>query len=240
MGNAPSLNKGTLIYFDIRGRAEPIRLLLAVAEVEYEEQPVDLSTKALAGTEQLPFGQWPVWKENGRYLCQMDAICRYIGRKIGWYEFEDEWDSSKVDEILIGVESLRVKYLSLIYQSAFDEAAIEDYKKLHVLPESVSVRNGGAHLKYLENYFTTHREQWVSGTDGQWVAATEAPTIADVQVFDIFDLHLTLFENRGGIDLKEMYPKLYEHHEAFASIPAIAKYLASPKRRAKINNNGRC
>jgi hypothetical protein len=58
-------------------------------------------------------------------------------------------------------------------------------------------------------------------------------TIADVMLFDIFDLHIRIFEA-----MKETHPTLAAHHEKVAAVPGIAAYLASPLRLPAVNGNG--
>ena len=38
-------------------------------------------------------------------------------------------------------------------------------------------------------------------------------------------------------EIQENFPLLFAHHERVAAIPAIAAYLSSDKRHAKVNGN---
>jgi glutathione S-transferase len=83
------MTKPTLIYFPVRGRAELIRVVLAVAGVDYDEHPVLLGTPPQHGrptdfpelkrSGELPFEAVPVWIEpDGFRLAQSGAIVRYL------------------------------------------------------------------------------------------------------------------------------------------------------------------
>merc|ERR1711916_241208 len=99
------------------------------------------------------------------------------------------------------------------------------YEKLHLDKESVATRNGGAHFQYLENYLARN---------GKWLAGGPEISIADLQLFDIVDLHMILLPD---YDFKLHFPRLSAHWETVRNIPAIAAYLESPKRLSKVNGN---
>ena len=56
---------GKLTYFGVYARAEPVRMLLAHAKVEFEDERITFEQwGALKAT--MPNGQLPVWEENGK------------------------------------------------------------------------------------------------------------------------------------------------------------------------------
>ena len=79
----------TLYYFDLYGRAEPIRMLLNHAKVEFEdkrltnEEFVEMRDKGL-----LPSGQVPLWEDQGRQVNQTAAILRLLGKQHGYYSMD--------------------------------------------------------------------------------------------------------------------------------------------------------
>lgn len=204
---------GTITYFpQARGRAEPIRLILAANLMAWtESHELD---KDLAGSAALPFGQWPLWTQPGwnRSLAQTDAITRHLGRLVGWYGLDDGVDS-RIDELLGGVEGLRAKHTQYMYGGS--EATLEQYQQLHVSRAGVNQRNGGAHLQYLENLVGS---EWSTGLQ---------VTIADAQLFDIVDVHVALL---GGEAIAASFPKLANLHHKFAALPGVAAYLKSSMR----------
>ncbi|KAH7726163.1 Glutathione S-transferase 1 [Aphelenchoides avenae] len=87
-----------LVYFDVRGWAEPARMILHHAGVGFEDVrvlhadwPGDLKAKA-------PFGKLPYLEVDGKQLPQSYAISRYLARK---YDLagKDEWEQAWLDAI---------------------------------------------------------------------------------------------------------------------------------------------
>ncbi|KAK2151386.1 hypothetical protein LSH36_365g04041 [Paralvinella palmiformis] len=72
-----------LVYFDIRGRAETIRMLFAVAGVPYDDYRIK-SEDWLQLKPATPFGQVPILEVDGRRLAQSNAICRFLADKFGF------------------------------------------------------------------------------------------------------------------------------------------------------------
>lgn len=218
---------GTLNYFPLRGRGEPIRLILAANNLEWEEISEFNRVEGVAGTGELPFGQLPTWSQDnlgGRPLSQMDAICRHIGRQVGWYGAGAK--DMRVDEILAGVEDLRQQYLKLVYRSKFDKDALVQYEQ-EVLSRSGMLAS--FNLRFLENCL--ERE-----AGGQW-AVGDSLTIADSALFDIFNAHVDLQRNQAQhITLEPLveFPLLAAHHAKFAALPGVAKYCKE-RRFAKVN-----
>ena len=169
----------TLKYFKLRGRGEVIRLAFALKQEELTEEGIDYQKmKAAAGTVDCPFGQGPIFVDDGLTLVQMDAILRYVGRKFDLYG-SDNKQSSTIDMILGGVESIRSAYGDLIYQNKLEDAPKQAYFTKYVAKETVADRNGGAHFQYLENFLERAASDWVVG--GQ-------VSIADIQVNFLFSI----------------------------------------------------
>jgi glutathione S-transferase len=236
----PSPTCGTLLYYPIRGRAEPIRLALVIGEEDWKEETLEdfskVSTyKNAAGTSTVPFGQFPIWKDdihNGFTLSQMDAILRHIGRRHLLYGYNPLIDA-RIDELLGGVESIRQKYAQLIY-----EYEVENHKKMqyfndYIHPDSAKgKRNGGAHFFYLEELVKRNREL---NTSTPWSCGPNL-TIGDVQIFDIVDVHIRIFDQQS---LRTPYPLLFTIYDKIHSIQQVQSYLASNRRWEKVNNNGK-
>ena len=77
--------KPTLHYFFLYARAEPIRMALWKAGVEFNDNKVTgESWAALKASGKLPFGQIPVLEfADGTVLSQQNVIESYIGEKYG-------------------------------------------------------------------------------------------------------------------------------------------------------------
>jgi glutathione S-transferase len=82
--------KPVITYFAIRGRAEPIRLILEELGIKYLDNPV-------AGADwrelkaQMPFGKVPMFEDGEFTIHESHAIYRYLARKYDLYgENENE------------------------------------------------------------------------------------------------------------------------------------------------------
>jgi glutathione S-transferase len=70
-----------LTYFNGKGPAEIIRLILVAADVPFEDNRLSFEEFAKVKST-LPFQQLPVFEINGNItLCQSQAIARYLARK---------------------------------------------------------------------------------------------------------------------------------------------------------------
>lgn len=87
-----------LYYFDIYGRAEPMRMLLWHAKQAFEDvrlSPEDFAK--LKGEGKFEFGQVPALEIDGKTYTQTAAILRLLGRKFGYYPIDDAEKGWKVD-----------------------------------------------------------------------------------------------------------------------------------------------
>jgi glutathione S-transferase len=88
LSNAPSwemmifMNDIRLHYFDIRGLGEPIRLLLAIGGIQFEDLRYSADEYAASGElrASLPFGQMPALEVDGVFLAQTDSLMRFAAR----------------------------------------------------------------------------------------------------------------------------------------------------------------
>jgi len=78
------MTKPELIYFDATGRAEPIRMLLFFADIDYEDTRFPGSEwPAIKATT--PLGVVPVMKIDGKQYCQSQSLIRYAAKLADWY-----------------------------------------------------------------------------------------------------------------------------------------------------------
>nr|XP_022903522.1 glutathione S-transferase-like [Onthophagus taurus] len=83
--------KVKVTYFDLPALGEPIRLLLVYGGVEFEDIRIE-GDKWLDIKPKTPFGQVPLYEEDGKIMNQSIAIMRYLGKKyklIGANDWED-------------------------------------------------------------------------------------------------------------------------------------------------------
>ena len=206
------------------GRGEPIRLILAAKGLEFVDMPIDFPAMK-SDRDAFPCGQAPRFQDDTVDMVQSNAIVRHLGRKHDMYG-SDLKEQALVDQILDTVESIKIKYLALIYEGQLSDEAKADYYKLRIDEAGTKERNGGAHFAYLDCMLKK-----MSG-DGPFVLGSKL-TIADILVFDIVDMHLRIY----GDEFKSAWPALAAHHDAVAALPNVAAYLASEKRHGQQNGN---
>ena len=110
-------------YFPGYGRAEAIRMLLAHANVPFEN--VNYTFAELPAAKEsgnLEFGQLPVVEIDGKFHSQSGAILRLVGSKYGYYP-QDALTAYRIDSILDFINDL----LNSFYKAAF--APTEEEKK---------------------------------------------------------------------------------------------------------------
>lgn len=213
-----------VVYFPIRGRAEPIRLALEHLGIQYEEVTVDYA-EMKKDLVKYPFGQCPRYVDEDGDLSQSTTIMRHLGRKHGLVG-SSLADAARIDMLADGVEDLKRKYLSLIYSDNLAEAAKAAYWSAHLDLTTTGQRNGGAHFAYLAGLVASYGADWDVGSQ---------VSIADILLFDIVDLHQRAF---GEDKFQQTYPQLAAVKDRVAALPGVAAYLDSPRRLEKVNNNG--
>jgi glutathione S-transferase len=72
-----------LTYFNVKGRGEISRLILAYAGVEYKDERIPMGNGLGNLKASLPYGQVPVLTVDGEQLCQSIAIARYLANVNG-------------------------------------------------------------------------------------------------------------------------------------------------------------
>ena len=162
---------GRLIYFDLGGRAEGIRMLLAHANFQYEDARISMEEFAKlkrGGGSSLPLGSVPIWEEDGFIQAQSSSILRMLGARLGYYH-DDPMICWRIDSLIDFVEDLHGKFAEYVLpvmegNGLSDEggqAWLSDYwDKL---------------IPVLERRLTEHGQSFLAGT--------QRPTIADFKAF---------------------------------------------------------
>jgi len=198
-----------LTYFNGRGKAEIIRLVLTAAGVPFTDVRVDYEwvgkNKAI-----LPFAQLPVLEIDSKVtLCQSLVIARYLARKYN-LAGKTDLEQAQAEMIVDCMEDSQKPTEQFLYYEK-DEAKKEELKKKYFeeqLPAS---------LNKLEALLVSNK-----GGDGYFVG--DQLTWAD--------LHLVRFH--GFFDLKgycrptpfDKHPKLNALYNRVIKLPKIAPYQA--------------
>ncbi|KAL1285938.1 Glutathione S-transferase [Trichinella pseudospiralis] len=137
-----------LSYFDVRGLAEPIRLLFHDQKIEFIDHRFDRNEWSKIKSTILMFGQVPCLYENGNAIVQSGAIMRHLGRRFDLYGNADEM--TYVDEMYDGICDLRKKYAPFIY-TEHSEEEVEKFTKEVLLVELQKFENLLKGKKYILN-----------------------------------------------------------------------------------------
>ena len=117
-----------LTYFNLRGRAEPSRILLAYAGLKYEDErippPWDPETTWPDIKPNTPFGQLPLLSWNGEVISQSIACARFIAKKVG-LAGKTELEQAQADEIVDVIQDLVNTGARLFF--AKDEAGLKNF-----------------------------------------------------------------------------------------------------------------
>lgn len=102
------LNKCKLTYFGIPGRAESIRLALAIGGIDFIDERIAFADwKPMKPST--PWGELPVLTlADGTMLAQQKAIVRFVGKECGLYP-TDNLAAAKVDGVIDATEDIASK-----------------------------------------------------------------------------------------------------------------------------------
>ncbi|GFQ68790.1 glutathione S-transferase Mu 1 [Trichonephila clavata] len=197
-----------LAYWNIRGLAQPIRLMLAYSETEYEDKKYEygpapefdrsawLKEKETLG---LDFPNLPYYIDGDVKLTQSVTIMRYLARKLK-LEPETEEDHIRADLIEQQVADFRTGLTRIAYNPDFEKLK-EEYLK-----------NLPTQLKMFSDFLGKR----------QWFASQDKLTYVDFMIYEALDNHRIL-----SPECLSEFPNLKEFMERFEEVPTIQKYMQS-------------
>ena len=214
------MSKPTLIYFAARGRAELIRLVLAEADVDYQEHVVGQGTPpvngrptdfaALKASGALPFDAVPVWEEpGGLRLAQSAAIANHIARTHG-LRGKTAVEEAQCDQLLGAVDDVRLELRKLVTVAEDQRSALRAELASATLPRW---------LGYLDRLLRSN------GGGAGYVVGT-ALTVADLALWYLLEM---IRDNGFGASL-DRCPALVAFAERIGTRSRIAAYLKSGRR----------
>ncbi|GIY41403.1 glutathione S-transferase Mu 1 [Caerostris darwini] len=195
-------------YWNIRGLAQPIRLMLAYSETPFEDKKYAygpapdfdrgtwLKEKPTLG---LDFPNLPYYIDGDIKLTQSITIMRYLARKLK-LEPETEEDSILADLIEQQVADFRSGLVRIAYNPDFEKLK-EEY------------------LKNLPNQLKAFSEFLGKR---QWFASQDKVTYVDFMTYEALDNHRVL-----SPECLNDYPNLKEYMDRFEELPTIQKYMQS-------------
>jgi len=197
-----------LTYFDVKGLAEPIRLLLNLKKVQFEDvrlpfvpgQPGVIPAEI---KEKLTFGQVPALEFDGQVLCQSGTILRFLARRFDLFG-SSEIEAAKIDELNDGLKDYADAWKPVFY-------AKDDETKAAALANAVDV----ATPKYFDNF------QRILEKNGNQFFVGNKISLIDLNMFNLLTYFGPLFET----DLTKNHPSLVAFVKRIEEVPEIKDYL---------------
>ncbi|KAG3281314.1 glutathione S-transferase Mu 1 [Ictidomys tridecemlineatus] len=197
----------TLGYWNIRGLAHPIRLLLEYTDSSYEEKKYTMGDAPDYDRSQwlnekfklgLDFPNLPYLIDGPHKITQSNAILRYLARKHNLCG-ETEEEKIRVDILENQVVDVRMHFIMLCYNPDFEKKKPE---YLETLPEKIK----------LFSQFLGKRP-WFAG---------DKITYVDFITYDVLDQH-RVFEPK----CLEAFPNLKDFMSRFEGLKKISAYMKS-------------
>jgi glutathione S-transferase len=197
--------KPQITYFDIRARAEPIRLILEEAGVEYEDRQL-AAAQWPAEKPNFPFGELPQFRMGSVEIVQSYAIYRYLANAYGLWGKSDS-ERLRCDVVVEAIRDAKDQVGSAFWRPEFEQQRVTFANE--ELPDR---------LKPLGRFLEAN-----PSSPSFWVG--DSLTLADFLAFAYLDDVDSLFPG----SLSDT-PSLAEFRDRFAKRPCIAAYLQSPRR----------
>ncbi|CAI9607113.1 unnamed protein product, partial [Staurois parvus] len=199
-----------LTYFPVRGRAEPLRLLLADQGISWTEDEVQMQDW-VSGKRDLKknavFGQLPCFQDGDFELYQSSTILRYLGRKYG-VAGSNEQEKTIIEMMNDGVEDLRMKYYKFLF---IDNEANKD-KYLEELSKQ---------LGYFENILSKN-------ANGTKFLVGDGITYADYNLVDTLQCNLDFSPT-----CLSAFPLMSAYVERVLKRSKLSEYLKSDGRKRR-------
>ncbi|KAK9744906.1 Glutathione S-transferase, N-terminal domain [Popillia japonica] len=192
-----------LTYFNGRGLAEHIRYLLKYGNIAFEDIRIEQDNWP-ALKESTPFGQLPLYEENGKVASQSLAVARYIGKKIN-LAGDDEWQNLEIDSVADTLTDLRLKHYPF-YQESDPEK--KEKLKQSLLSETVPY--------YFERFekFITKNSGYLAANKLTWVDFFFATT-------------LDTLTRILGVNVSEKYEGSSKLKKKIEELPAVKTWIAA-------------
>ena len=187
--------KVKLTYFNLRGRAEPTRMLLAYGGIEFEDCRV-ANEGWMSLKPKTPYGSLPVMEWNGEVMAQSVTIARFVAKEVG-LAGRNNMECAQVDEIVDAVNDIGVAGAQAMFSK--DEERIKKFM-------SETVPNG---LAQLEKRLVSRGGQYFVGNAFSW---------ADLQLYNL----TSGFPDQSMLN---KFPKIKNLMGRVAEIPNIKRWV---------------
>jgi len=192
-----------LVYFDVRGRAELIRLVLSLSGQTFEDVRCSREDWPKYKPD-APFGQGPYADINGQKYGQSAALATYFARENNLYG-KSNLDALRIDE----VQGLSQDIWSAVGQVIFEK---DEDKKAEISKK--------LHEDHFPRLFGSFRDLLNKNSPNGVIVGNEL-TLADLCVFDMMYSMLKIQK----YDAADAFPELKALQEKVKANPKIKAYL---------------
>jgi len=176
-------DKPKLLYFNIAGKAEAIRLAFHYGGIDFEDYRFADRTEFMKMKEsgELQFGQVPALVVGGQTLTQSAAILRYVGKQAGLYP-SDDVVAAQVDAIIDQETDATAGMKVTKYKERFG------FGDWIMTDDNVKRLQADINASILPRHLTQLEAVLRSGGTG-WLAGTREPTIAEISTETIYYMY---------------------------------------------------
>ncbi|XP_020630097.1 glutathione S-transferase 1-like [Orbicella faveolata] len=205
--------KYKLSYFPIRGRAEAIRIVFAVAGVEFEDNrvgPKEWFTE-LKHSGLSPSGQLPVLEVDGKILTQSKVILSYVAKELNLAP-EGNFQLAQADmlaDVIGDLESM--------LSEAFNEKDPDSKEKALATASEEAIP---AKCGYFEKFLVANSKH------GFFIG--DKLTYADIVVFTFLNSYFAKGKAQGIPEQLKEYPTLSAWYELVRTQPKVLQWLKNP------------
>lgn len=196
-----SHSKPKLIYFDITGRAESIRMAFHFGDIDFEDKRITRD-EFMTMKQGFPFGHLPVMEIDGEYISQSMALLYYAGVRAKLLPADDVM-KTKVMEFIFGLEDL----INLIGPS-LRESDPQKKSEMRKLLASETIP-----------YFLEKLDKLSRKNGKGSICVGDTLTIADIITYNIMGWLKSSFLDDIPIDIGDKYSKLMQVHTAIFNHP---------------------
>jgi len=212
-GGADKQRKIVLHYFNIRGRAEPIRLMLHYGGVPFEDKTINFEQwgeKKKNNEYRGPLDQLPFVEIDDEIICETVALVRLAAHKVGICG-ENDWEKAKADSLVDSDLDMIPKFTAVYF--AKEDEKEEKMKELMtiIVPE----------------YLGKLEKTLIANNGGDCFFVGKKITHADFQIFHRLNILSNNAKKHGKDDVLDSFPKLKGHYCRMMELPQLQDYLKS-------------
>ena len=202
-----------LVYFDVQGRGEVARLLLAAGNIDYEDFRFSFADWP-RHKPTTPLGQVPVLYWDGEELAQSGAIARFLARKVGWAGKSD-LEFAQADMVACHCDDVWSRIRGLRYAASQADRETE---------ATVFLR------EFLPKWLAP-LEALLKKRGGAWYAGS-GPTFADLTVMVLMDFlnepEDMMFKDMNNVEERRQimagFPLVKAAYQRTSDLPAVLEW----------------